>query len=58
MAFAYTIDVNSDGSTTATDFTIQPGVPEPNSLVFLGTGGMLLLGRFFPRRLWGHDSQA
>jgi hypothetical protein len=49
--FAFTVDMNLDGSTTVTNYSAQTGVspqtsavPEPGSLVLLGIGMTLLLG--------------
>jgi hypothetical protein len=56
--FGYTIDVNLDGSTTATNFltngSTQGAVPEPDSLLLaifgVGAGAAQLLGRSLRRR--------
>jgi hypothetical protein len=57
--FAFTIDVNLDGTTTVTNFssetTVTPAgssVPEPGSLPLLGTAFALLVGTARFRQYW------
>jgi hypothetical protein len=56
--FAFTVDVNLDGTTTVTNFSAQttvvpitPAVPEPGSLALMAAGiGLWLAFRFRPQR--------
>lgn len=48
--FAFLVNVNLDGTTTATDFVPASAVPEPGSLVLIGSGMILALRVLRKRR--------
>ncbi len=55
--FAFTVDVNPDGTTSLTNSSPETKVPEPTSLALLGTGIGLLMFRLGWRRRAGRPPE-